>query len=178
MRRVAALCVAPRSLYKKIPFVEAYDASRDARSFPGGLPVVAHPPCAQWSRLRGFAKPDPDLASLALFCLEHVRREGGVLEHPYPSLFFRRYLPAPGHFDCGGFTIIIDQSWFGFPTRKRTQLYISGLAPHQIPKYPFELGDSFADLSHLGKAHRSRTYPLLANWLIQIAQLTSPSSQS
>lgn len=48
-RTVAALCVAPNSLYKRLPGVEAYDHARDVRSFAGGMPVVAHPPCRAWS---------------------------------------------------------------------------------------------------------------------------------
>ena len=46
---VAALCVAPNSLYKTMPGVECYDQARDVRSFTGGMPVVAHPPCRAWS---------------------------------------------------------------------------------------------------------------------------------
>ena len=45
VRNVAALCVAPNSHYKTMPGVDAYDISRDVRSFTGGMPVVAHPPC-------------------------------------------------------------------------------------------------------------------------------------
>lgn len=55
--KVAALCVHKRSIYKSIPNVEAYDERRNAFTFHGGCPIVAHPPCRAWSlRLRHQAK--------------------------------------------------------------------------------------------------------------------------
>jgi hypothetical protein len=43
-RQVAALFVRADSVYKALPAVDAWDAGRDARSWPGGCPVVAHLP--------------------------------------------------------------------------------------------------------------------------------------
>lgn len=44
MRTVAALFVRADSIYKTMPDVDAWDIERDARRWPGGCPVVAHPP--------------------------------------------------------------------------------------------------------------------------------------
>lgn len=112
--------------------------------------------------MRGLAKKNKEEADLAYFCLETVRRVGGVLEHPFPSLFFR---------EAGLMSqaVVIDQSWFGFPSRKRTLLYVNGLSPRLFPPYPFHLGERFHNLDMLGKAHRARTYPALCDWLVTIA---------
>lgn len=42
---VAALFVRADGNYKAMPGVDAWDMERDARLWPGGCPVVAHPPC-------------------------------------------------------------------------------------------------------------------------------------
>ena len=48
MHPVVVLFVRADSIYKTLPGVECYDEARDARTWPGGCPVVAHPPCRTW----------------------------------------------------------------------------------------------------------------------------------
>ena len=50
MKTVAILCAARKTAYRDIPGVEIYDEVRDCRNFPGGMPVIAHPPCRRWTR--------------------------------------------------------------------------------------------------------------------------------
>ena len=50
MKTVAILCASRKTAYRDIPGVEIYDEDRDARTFPGGMPVIAHPPCRRWTR--------------------------------------------------------------------------------------------------------------------------------
>lgn len=116
---------------------------RDARLYDGPHPVVAHPPCGPWGRLKHQYKgTEHDCAPRAV---EQVRACGGVLEHPAGSLlwdecfFESRYnfpLPEPGLSDPCGFTIEINQCDFGHVARKRTWLYIVGLRPSQLPPMP------------------------------------------
>jgi len=54
---VAVLFARRRSIYFDLPGCDVYDEARDVRNFVGGLPVVAHPPCRSWGRLRGLANP-------------------------------------------------------------------------------------------------------------------------
>ena len=69
------------SVYKTMG-ADVWDADRNALYWRGGNPVVAHPPCRAWGRLRKFAKPQPGELDLARFAVAQVRRYGGVLEHP------------------------------------------------------------------------------------------------
>jgi hypothetical protein len=51
---VAALYVDPRGPYASMPGVDPWDVERDARTYAGPYPVVAHPPCGSWGRFRNL----------------------------------------------------------------------------------------------------------------------------
>ena len=55
---IAALYIEepPRGIYFGLPGVDPWPHARDARSYPGPYPVVAHPPCARWCRLAGLVE--------------------------------------------------------------------------------------------------------------------------
>ena len=53
---IAALYVHPNGVYSGLEGVDLWDEERDARQYAGPYPVVAHPPCARWSRLAGFTE--------------------------------------------------------------------------------------------------------------------------
>lgn len=131
---VVALYVDPRGPYPKL-VREWYDEARDARTYAGPLPVVAHPPCGPWGALRHLShKDDPELAVRAV---EQVRAFGGVLEHPAGSLLFDRLaLPRPWAFPDahGGRTLEVCQVDFGHVARKRTWLYV--VRARTIPGFP------------------------------------------
>jgi hypothetical protein len=121
---VAALYVDPRGPYPLL--VEHwYDEARDARTYDGPWPVVAHPPCGPWGRLRHMScNQDPSLAPIAV---EQVRRFGGVLEHPaYSLLWAHAGLPLPGELPdvFGGRTVAVDQCDWRHVARKPTWLYL------------------------------------------------------
>jgi len=74
---VAALFVRKNSVYKSMPGVDAWDAARDARRWPGGNAIVAHPPCAQWGRMSQWAHKKPAEKRLALLALDLADEWGG-----------------------------------------------------------------------------------------------------
>ncbi len=127
------------SAYKTIPVFDVYDIRRDARTYKGEEPVIAHPPCRAWGMLAHMAKPRPDEKELALFSIDLVRKNGGVVEHPYGSRLWKYYGITDlteGVDSFGGYTITIDQWDFGHVARKKTKLYICGLNASALPAFP------------------------------------------
>jgi hypothetical protein len=192
METVAALFVRRDSIYKEMPGVDAWDAERDARTWAGSCPVVAHPPCRAWGTLRALAKPRHDEKELAVWAVAQVRKFGGVLEHPKRSTLWPHCgLPAIGEKDkFGGWTLPIFQSSFGHRAEKATLLYIVGCAPAQIPDMPLVLGDASHVIASSGrrtdgtrirrgdagwrpevnKSEREHTPAELAAWLVALAR--------
>lgn len=94
----------------------------------------------------------------------------------------------------GGWTLVIDQDWFGHRAEKRTRLYICGCRPSELPPYPLRLEDpprvispsnirkrdeqwrrsrGFpAYRSEVTKAEREHTPADLAKWLVELARKT------
>jgi len=124
--------------YKKYPFFDVYDFDRDARTYHGINPVIAHPPCRAWGRLSHMANPRPDEKQLAWFALTQVRLCGGILEHPKGSRFWTEAnIDLNGRTDMfGGYLIFIDQFDFGHVASKPTGLYVCGLPKNQLPPIP------------------------------------------
>lgn len=207
MRTVAVLFARADSVYKTLPGCDVFDEQRDARTWQGGAPVVAHPPCKRWSSLNNlvlvryphraaeFAHGnDGGLFALAL---QHVRAEGGVLEHPAQSRAWRKFdLPRPAKNAwqqglCGGWCIELDQRLFGHPARKLTWLYAFGGAPLSLPALPLlpttktvrvyrvrradgtwerRDGTGSQELTHKAA---EETPPSFAAWLVDLARRTT-----
>jgi hypothetical protein len=197
MAEVAVLFARSDSNYKQLASCDVYDVERDARTYAGSMPVVAHPPCRAWGRFRALAKPRAGERDLAIFAVDQVRRFGGVLEHPVASqLWPVAELPAPGKRDqFGGFTLPILQSAFGHRADKATLLYVCGIEPADIPPIPLRLGKSTHVIAQMrtrkdgtrirkgepgwrpevSKAEREHTPPDLVAWLVEVARLCGRS---
>ena len=134
--KVSALFVQSDGCYSTLGDVDPWDEKRDARSYVGPYPVVAHPPCQLWGSLAyvNYArwggdhnKPGNDSG-----CFESafasVRKFGGVLEHPAFTRAWAKFgLERP---DIGwsgdaksGWVCEVWQSAYGHRARKRTWLY-------------------------------------------------------
>ena len=183
---IAVLFARSDSIYKNIYGLNVFDINRDARNFAGPNVVIAHPPCRGWGRLRHLAKPRPDEKDLALFAVDKIRKNGGVLEHPeFSTLWLAAELPAPGSIDeFGGFTLPLPQFWFGHLARKNTWLYIVGLKIADLPNIPLVLGDSQYVVSsskrncvgakkEIPRKDREATPKDFALWLVELAQKIS-----
>lgn len=122
-----------------------WDVDRDARTYDGPWPVVAHPPCGPWGRLKHLYKgTEHDCGPRAV---EQVRLFGGVLEHPAGSKLWNACgLPHPDFakgtcvwLDAwGGYTIEVNQCEWSHVARKRTWLYLVRVPSAAIepPPYP------------------------------------------
>jgi hypothetical protein len=134
---VAALFVQKNGIYFGLPYVDPWDESRDARTYAGPWPVVAHPPCSRWCRLAGLVEKrwgykKGDDGGCFASALASVRRWGGVLEHPaYSDAFAAHNLPAPtGSWQRtieGGWVCRVEQWHYGHRAKKATWLYAYGM---------------------------------------------------
>ena len=172
---VAVLCVAKNSIYKTMKGVDVYDIKRDARTFPGGKRVVAHPPCRAWSAFcRHQAKPMEGEKELAPMCVELVRKCGGVLEHPaHSKLWSSLDLPMPGDRERDGlFSLWVKQCWWGDTRTKNTWLLFSGIELNRI-EIPFALHVNNGDRRRwqlMSRHQRAATSPQFARWLVDTAR--------
>ncbi len=146
MTTIAALFVATGGCYFGLDGVEPYDVTRDARTYAGPWPVVAHPPCERWGRYWGggpmlartpLQKVKGDDGGCFASALGSVRRWGGVLEHPEASHAWSAFgLAAPPRTGgwimadfSGGWTCCVEQGHYGHRSRKATWLYVHGTHP-------------------------------------------------
>ena len=177
-RTVAVLCAASNSIYKTLQGIEVYDKARDVRTFDGGMPVVAHPPCRSWSAYTAHqAKPEPGEKELGPLCVDWLRREGGVLEHPAHSrLFAATGMPLPGSRIGDLYTMQVWQAWWGYSMRKATWLCFSKVDVRRLA-LPFQQHDSRDGAGDrrrqqvMSKHQRAATTPALAHWLVNAARL-------
>lgn len=175
-RIVAVLCAANNSVYKQLDGVDVYDQARDARTFAGRMPIVAHPPCRAWSAYcRHQAKPLPGERDLAPYSVVWLEKCGGVLEHPaHSTLWATLGLPRPGERALNGmWSMKVKQSWWGDIRSKNTWLLFSGISAAELPEVPFCLHDPSGDRkrwSTMSKHQRASTPRLLAEWLVEVAR--------
>lgn len=138
---IAALYVETGGVYCGLDDVDPWDAQRDARTYAGPHPVVAHPPCKRWGRYwhggpsakeRMKLGDDGGCFAAALWA---VRTFGGVIEHPEASHAWRWHglitPPRWGHWvragdAYGGWTCCVEQGHYGHRARKATWLYSVG----------------------------------------------------
>ena len=133
---IAALFVETGGAYYGLPDVDPWDVAKDARTYTGADPVVAHPPCSRWCRLAGLVEARwghkrGDDGGCFASALASVRRCGGVLEHPaYSDAWAAFGLAAPPRRggwipadDVGGWTCHVEQGRYGHPAKKATWLY-------------------------------------------------------
>jgi hypothetical protein len=166
---ISILCAMQNSNYKKISGLDIWDTERDAYNFTGNNPVICHPPCAQWSKLKAFAKVNIREKDLAYFCIEKVNQNGGILEHPAGSGLWK----LPGIVKKN--IISINQHWFGFPSQKRTWLYFSQTQPLSFP-LNFDCPDKTT--TQLNTKARSKQTLEFCKWLIQCIEETYSPDKS
>jgi hypothetical protein len=136
---IAALFVETDGPYFGMEGIDPWDLGKDARSYRGPHPVIAHPPCERWGN---YAEGGPNPAAERRTvgddggCFDRalwaVRNFGGVLEHPANSKAFRYYRicspdPLGGWHSAGdGFgawVCQVHQGHYGHPADKATWLY-------------------------------------------------------
>lgn len=193
---IAALYVERGGVYSGLEGVEYWDVDRDARTYAGPWPVVAHPPCARWCRLAGLVEARwghrrGDDGGCFRAALDAVRTWGGVLEHPaYSDAWPHFDLPAPPSDGgwvrgiCGGWSCRVEQGRYGHVARKATWLYAYGVTSLPSLRWGCERDQRFGALvswcgnhtdaldtrPRVGKAAAARTPPEFRDLLLGIAR--------
>lgn len=181
---IAALFVDPRGCYAGLPDVDVWCEDRDARTYAGPHPVVAHPPCQRWGRFWHGSPRKPHQFNLGddggcfAAALAAVRRWGGVLEHPADSHAWAHYgiaQPSRGAgwvsagLLVGGWTCYVEQGHYGHPARKATWLYACGielpalqwarlpqrLEPAMVERFGYEKARRYGSVSLVGGKHKT-----------------------
>lgn len=171
---VAALYVESGGVYFGHLSIEPWDEQRDARTYKGPWPVVAHPPCNRWVSYGAKTKRGDDGGCFAA-ALDAVHTYGGVLEHPARSQAWRAFgLPVPrpgggwtGSLLTGGWSCEVDQWLYGFPTRKLTWLY--AVAPVCPPLLNGHVAAT-RGCETLWSTERAKTPPAFRDVLLDIAR--------
>jgi hypothetical protein len=190
---VAALYVERGGPYFTMAGVDPWDLARDARTYAGPHPVVAHPPCGPWGNLRHLHVPNRERrndADCGPIAVDQVRRFGGALEQPAGSRLFDRCncsKPTNGYDSFGGISIEVCQVEWGHPARKKTWIYLVGVVlPRIDPPFPGRVpthwvsGGRLHDRKGSGgivppgikvcsAQQRRRTPPAFAEWLVSLA---------
>lgn len=149
--QLAALFVEEGGTYHSRPLVDPWGYSRDARSYAGPHPVVAHPPCQRWGRYWHGSTRKPHTHKLGAdggcfaTALHAVRTWGGVLEHPCDSQawkYFGLAVPKRGagwiaSDAYGGHSCYVEQGHYGHMSRKPTWLYACHTA---LPELTWAIG--------------------------------------
>ena len=184
---VVALYVDPRGPYPKL-VEQWYDEARDARTYAGPWPVVAHPPCQLWvnfaslnfKRYGGERNRPGNDGGMFAHALATIRRVGGVLEHPANSRAWPTFkLETPSGIgwcavNAREWTCEVWQSAYGHLARKRTWLYYVGSVPPLEGDWKRDPGTHqcgwFDRIKPtLSKRKASATPAAFAEWLLEIA---------
>lgn len=189
---VVALYVDPLGPYPKLlADGHWFDEARDARTYAGPWPVVAHPPCRLWSKLKHLSKDASRYRwkdGTADAAVKSVRSWGGVLEQPAGSAMWDVFgFPRPGEpytDPWGGISWEVQQCDWGHVARKRTWLYcVRTRTPQKnVPKRePTHwcsggrtrrpgMGATVPDGIKVCSAQQRRRTPIaFAEWLIELA---------
>ena len=157
---IAALYVETDGAYFNLDGIEPWDETRDARSYAGPYPVVAHPPCQRWGKLwagqplhikrTGIRKIKGDDGGCFAAALTAVRTYSGILEHPWGSHAWAHFClnlpPRSGGWIAadfeGGWTCCVEQGRYGHYARKPTLLYAVGV---DLPELNWGIGEPRLD---------------------------------
>lgn len=187
---IAALFVQTGGHYFDLDAVDPWDAARDARTYSGPHPVVAHPPCTRWCQLayivqKRYGHKVGDDGGCFEAALNAVKRWGGVLEHPAFSYAWPAFcLPRPPRSGWqqttdGAWVAQVSQSAYGHRARKRTWLYYVGKnAPPELnwgepapsAQVSFCKNHGNSPLPRLSKKEASRTPLAFRDALLSIAR--------
>ena len=166
---IAAIYIEPDGCYANLAGVDAWCEARDARSYAGPYPVVAHPPCQRWGRMdhSGPSAPGTQMPGADGGCFSAPLRAlwqfGGVLEHPCDSKAWTHFdltkpmrhagwvqTPGPLYKIAGidpdlrrhghWWTCYVEQGHYAHTSRKPTWLLTCGITRDKLPELDWTKG--------------------------------------
>ncbi len=188
---VAVLYAYADGPYAGLDGVDVWDVTRDARTYAGPHPVVAHPPCSRWCQLahvnqKRYGQRVGDDGGCFASALAAVRRFGGVLEHPAFSYAWPAFdLPRPKRAGwtrdlvTGEWVCEVSQAAYGHAARKLTWLlYVGDVAPPKLDwsrpaataQVSWCANHGHSDLPRIGKRKASETPPAFRDLLLAMAR--------
>ena len=180
---IAALFVETGGTYVGLDGVDPWDVTRDARTYRGPWPVVAHPPCQRWGRFWHGSTRKPhqfkmgDDGGCFAAALSAVRQWGGVLEHPADSHAWSWFgIPKPARHEgwrmigSAAATCYVEQGHYGHMSRKPTWLLVVGcdlpeldwsrgaqrLHPIALERYGYEKARRIGMTAMIGRKDKTR----------------------
>lgn len=156
-KRIAILCANEDSEYFKFEGLDIYTQKRPISEFKGGMPIIAHPPCAQWGKFKWRSKKDIEDKMLALQCIEHLAENGGIMEHPASSDIWKRNFPE------GTRMYKIHMSDWGYKAKKETILAFYQVKPITMP---IQFNAIQGRIELMDKKERAVTPYEMCKWLI------------
>lgn len=195
---IAALYVQKDGCYAGLPGVDLWPESRDARTYAGPFPVVAHPPCDRWCQMAPvnqarYGHKVGDDGGCFASALDAVRRWGGILEHPAVTIAWRTFgLPKPqsaggwSRAVCGGWVCHVEQRHYGHRARKATWLYAHGVELPELKWGPGAAPEAWIsadrprsllaarNIGQLGKKEAKATPDAFRDVLLSIARTARP----
>lgn len=140
---IAALYIDPKGVYSRMPGIDCWDETRDARLYRGPHSVIAHPPCKRWGNFANYQGrtigDDDGCFDAAMASIESF---GGVIEHPFGSKAFKLHgIAGPGRtthgwWPCkrpGWYACTVWQGHYDHPCPKPTWLAVNKVKPHRLP---------------------------------------------
>lgn len=160
---ITILCAQDDSNYYKIPDLNIYNKSRNAYTYSGNDIIIAHPPCQQWSKLRWRANENKLEKELAYYCYELVNKNGGILEHPVGSNFFKTVNANTKNI------YTVNQTWWNFPAEKRTLLYVHNVKLLPVYNSPGKITRS---IQNMDTSQRSKMTLQFCEYLVNCVKNT------
>lgn len=171
-----ALFIDETSNYILHPRLDPFTIHRNALTCTSKLPGISHPPCGPWSRLHALTRKNTDHRLLGIWAALRTQLYGGILEQPaFSKLWTAMDLPRPGEITCSNeFSISVDLHWFGYPARKPTWLFFSGLYPDQLPRLPISFDAPTKTVGHgkppyraVPKKDRAKTPEMMIEYFVE-----------
>lgn len=164
---VAVLCAAKESNYYYIKGLDIYDIKRNAFNFNSSLPIICHPPCAQFGKLRGLSNYNKTHLDLADFCIEKLLINGGILEHPYNSNLIKKVI-----LNYNVIHLKTYLSYFGFDSPKPTSLLFFKNTFYHTSNLRINTFFIDSKFHKLAKKNRSETPILMCQYLVDCIRLS------